>query len=86
MNIADEYINEKKRFGHWKDCALKVEGEAVKNFTAMFLETFDATSKGFQITQNTLTAVMKSLKAADTSTPSGTDQSRFITSWSALTP
>lgn len=45
VNIADEYINEKKRFGHWKDTALRVEGEAVKNFTAMFLETFDAASK-----------------------------------------
>ncbi len=45
VNIADEYINEKKRFGHWKDTALKVYGGAVKNFTVMFLEMFDATSK-----------------------------------------
>lgn len=37
LNLADEYINEKVRFGHWKDTALKVEGDAVWSFTVMFL-------------------------------------------------
>ncbi len=45
VNIADEYINAKNRFGHWKDTALRVRGSAVSNFTAMFLHTFDVTSK-----------------------------------------
>lgn len=38
INLADEYINEYERFGHWKDTVLKLEGEAVNSFTAMFLE------------------------------------------------
>ena len=29
INIADEYINEKVRFGHWKDTGVMLRGEAV---------------------------------------------------------
>lgn len=38
VNLADEYINEKKKFGHWKDTAVMLKGEAVKSFTLMFLQ------------------------------------------------
>lgn len=38
VNLADEYINEKERFGHWKDTAVRIEGPAVDSFTMMFLE------------------------------------------------
>lgn len=41
VNLADEYINEKERFGHWKDTAIMVRGEAVRNFTWMFLQIWD---------------------------------------------
>ncbi len=41
INIADEYINEKVRFGYWKDTGIRIRGEAVWNFTAMFLEMWD---------------------------------------------
>ena len=37
-NLADEYINRKERFGHWKDTAIVVRGEAVWNYTVMFLQ------------------------------------------------
>ena len=39
-NIADEYINKKVRFGHWKDTGIKIIGDATKSFTLMFLETW----------------------------------------------
>ena len=38
VNLSDEYINQKKKFGHWKDTAVMVKGEAVKSFTLMFLQ------------------------------------------------
>lgn len=38
FNLADEYINQRERFGHWKDNGLRIEGKAVANFVAMFLE------------------------------------------------
>ena len=41
INLADEYINEKVRYGHWKDTAIKLEGEAVKSLTALFLENWN---------------------------------------------
>ena len=40
-NIADEYINELNRFGHWKDTAVMLKGAAVRNFTLMFLHLWD---------------------------------------------
>ncbi len=44
-NIADEYINRKERFGHWKDAAIMLKGGAVKDFTLMFLKMWDYTDK-----------------------------------------
>ena len=41
INLADEYINEKERFGHWKDTAIMLEGEAVQSFTMMFLQMWN---------------------------------------------
>lgn len=38
VNLADEYINHKKKYGHWKDTAVMLKGPAVRNFTLMFLE------------------------------------------------
>ncbi len=38
INLADEYINRRERFGDWKDCGCMVEGEAVWSFTFMFLQ------------------------------------------------
>ena len=32
VNLADEYINRKERFGHWKDTAILPRGEAVQSF------------------------------------------------------
>lgn len=37
VNIADEYINETVRFGHWKDTGIRLEGEAVSELTKLFL-------------------------------------------------
>ena len=45
VNLADEYINRKERFGHWKDTALMLKGDAVKSFTLMFLQMWNVTEK-----------------------------------------
>jgi cardiolipin synthase len=42
MNLADEYINVKQKYGHWKDTGIKVEGNAVWNLTMMFLTSWNA--------------------------------------------
>ena len=41
VNLADEYINRKERFGHWKDTAVMVEGKSVDSFTLMFLQMWN---------------------------------------------
>lgn len=41
INLADEYIGEKIRFGHWKDNGIMLEGDATWNFTIMFLSMWN---------------------------------------------
>ncbi len=41
INLADEYINEYEKHGHWKDTAIMLKGEAVFALTAMFLSMWD---------------------------------------------
>jgi len=45
INLSDEYINRKKRFGHWKDAAVMLHGEAVSSFTLMFLQMWNITEQ-----------------------------------------
>lgn len=40
INLGDEYINENKRLGHWKDTGIRVKGSAVNTFTALFFFDF----------------------------------------------
>ncbi len=42
INISDEYINVNSPHGHWKDNGIMIKGEAVWNFTVMFLEIWNA--------------------------------------------
>lgn len=37
VNLADEYINQVVKFGHWKDIGIRLEGDAVKELTKLFL-------------------------------------------------
>lgn len=42
INIADEYINYAHPYGeHWKDAGIRIEGDAVWNFTVMFLQMWN---------------------------------------------
>lgn len=41
INLADEYINQKVIFGHWKDTAVMLKGEAVYGLTTMFLSMWE---------------------------------------------
>ncbi len=40
-NFGDEYINVSPRFGHWKDGAIKITGDAVDNLTVIFIEQWN---------------------------------------------
>ncbi|MCR5107004.1 MAG: cardiolipin synthase [Lachnospiraceae bacterium] len=42
VNIADEYINETHPFGKWKDIGFRIEGEAIKSYTYMFIEFWNS--------------------------------------------
>lgn len=45
INLADEYINETVRFGHWKDTAVMLKGEAVTSFLMMFLQMWNVSER-----------------------------------------
>lgn len=44
LNLADEYINAYAVHGHWKDCALRIEGNAAWSLTLIFLELWQLSS------------------------------------------
>lgn len=37
VNVADEYINVIKKYGHWKDTGIKIVGNSVNELTRLFL-------------------------------------------------
>ncbi|MBQ8603636.1 MAG: cardiolipin synthase [Oscillospiraceae bacterium] len=41
VNLADEYINRYEKYGHWKDTAIMIKGDAVESFTLMFLQMWN---------------------------------------------
>ncbi|MFP3040855.1 cardiolipin synthase [Treponema primitia] len=45
MNLADEYINIFPKYGHWKDAAIMIEGEAAWSLTLIFLQMWDLGKK-----------------------------------------
>lgn len=45
FNLCDEYINVYEKYGHWKDNGIRVTGDAVKQFTMMFLQMWNATGE-----------------------------------------
>ncbi|MCC8068200.1 MAG: cardiolipin synthase [Ruminococcus sp.] len=44
LNLSDEYINEKERFGYWKDSAIKIQGNGVKSMVLMYLQLWNYSS------------------------------------------
>ena len=43
FNLADEYFGLTHPYGHWKDTGVRLEGEAVRSLTAVFLELWNIT-------------------------------------------
>ena len=44
INLADEYANEIKRFGYWKDTMVRIEGPGIDNLITVFLQNFSLAS------------------------------------------
>ncbi len=42
INLADEYINKKVKYGHWKDIAFKITGSAVQTYLRMYVTFWNA--------------------------------------------
>ncbi len=45
VNLADEYINQREKYGHWKDTAVMLEGGAAQSFALMFLQMWNITER-----------------------------------------
>ncbi len=55
VNLADEYINKLERFGHWKDTAVMLKGDAVQSLTMLFLQMWNLDVKEKENYENYLT-------------------------------
>lgn len=47
INLADEYIGAVKKFGFWKDVAIRIEGRAVWELTRLFLTDYGISARDF---------------------------------------
>ncbi len=45
INLEDRYINIDSPYGHWKDTAVMMKGEAARGFTLLFLQMWNATER-----------------------------------------
>ena len=45
VNLGDEYINEEKRFGYWKDSGIALYGEGAYSFEVFFLTLWEYVTK-----------------------------------------
>lgn len=54
INLADEYINEYEKYGHWKDIGIRIEGEAVWELTKMFLVNYGMNVRRLPVFRNDL--------------------------------
>jgi len=45
INLCDEYINVDSPCGHWKDVGIMLEGDAVYDFTVLFMQMWIATER-----------------------------------------
>ncbi len=45
VNLADEYINLRAKYGHWKDAAVMLSGDGVRSMTLMFLRMWNILEK-----------------------------------------
>lgn len=45
INIADEYIHKKERFGYWRDNGMKIYGSACYNYLLLFAKTWYMSTK-----------------------------------------
>ncbi|MEO7847851.1 MAG: phospholipase D-like domain-containing protein, partial [Arachnia sp.] len=63
INIADEYINEIVRFGHWKDTVLRLEGPGAWGLTVMFLQMWELASRARVEYASFLPSTLQALEA-----------------------
>lgn len=45
INLEDRYINIDSPYGHWKDTAVMLKGDAARSFTFLFLQMWNATER-----------------------------------------
>lgn len=62
INIADEYINEYEKYGHWKDVGIRLEGEAVWELTKLFLIDFGINVKTMPKIENDIYPEVSNVK------------------------
>ena len=66
INLADEYIAERQRFGYWKDTGVKITGNAVGSFTLMFFYMWNAFRKDKESLKDYLLPLKKMPTAEET--------------------
>ena len=68
-NLAEEYFNRTHPYGRWKDSGVRLEGDAVRNLTLIFLEMWGTTQKEMPAIEPYLPAIRYTAREAATVLP-----------------
>ena len=64
FNLADEYINQKERFGYWCDTGVRLQGPAAWSFATIFLELWASQRPDWMLTARSSRSRRKSRRSA----------------------
>ena len=67
INLSDEYINAKERFGYWKDTKIAVRGESVRTMLILFLQMSNMAGKESE--RSSYLPYLKFIKPEEEKTP-----------------
>ncbi|USS93277.1 cardiolipin synthase [Fructilactobacillus ixorae] len=59
MNIGDQYLGQKKKFGNWYDCMMRIHGHGVRGLQSRFILDWNATDEQDKIDPNEAHAIAK---------------------------
>ncbi len=78
MNIADEYCNIIQKYGYWKDTAVCLRGDAVKNLVHMFLPLYDVQTQQIEDLCNFMPKELTTIESQGLVCPYGDGPKYFI--------
>ena len=84
LNIADEYVNIVQKYGYWKDTAVRLRGDAVRNLLYMFLPLYNIQTQKVEDINEYLPKTLTTIESSGYVCPYGDGPKYFIKDFVSL--